>query len=160
MHNLKKIKGTFKGIIGECLFKSTSNWVFLTRSHNRKFFFNAYQQFLIKEQITFLDQNWYSLDAIECSFKERKITIYEIKTKNKYAFDLGYKPKASASTIIIYEKALTLGFVVKSAEVILYENWNFCVEIKNYSKNNYCIDKPKKYDKAVIQNPGGIISEK
>lgn len=150
MHNLKEIKGTFKGLIGECLFKVTSNRIFLTRFHPKKVFINYYIKFLSQKQISFLELNWYSLDAVEYSYSDKKVIIYEVKTRNKYSVEIPYKPKATASSIQIYETAKSSGFVIKSVTVYLHDNWQYEVKIEDYSEKNYFIDRTKKYDKVFV----------
>jgi len=62
MYHLKKIKGTFKGIAGECMFKATRN-VFITRFFQIEFILRKFREILNEEQIEFITHNWLSFDA-------------------------------------------------------------------------------------------------
>ena len=148
MYNLKRINGTFKGIIGECLFKTTKKWAVLPKHISIQKYLSLYGNYLKREQIEFLQTHWYSIDSIEILFEQgRKIvTLYEIKTKNKYATELWYKPKMTLATHELYNTAKTIGFIVQIATVTLYENWEYTVTYTEFDEKYYCIDKPKKYD--------------
>ena len=146
MYNLKKEGGTFKGLIGESMFKLTRKYAFLVRFHNKKKFFEIYENILSSEQKSFLDQNWYSLDSIEVIGNE--IFLYEIKTRNKYQKLIHFKPKMTLETHNLYNEAKKCGFLTKIATVWLLDDWNYNVEITDFEENFYCIDKPKRYDKV------------
>ena len=62
--NLKDCGGTFKGLIGECMFKSYSKSLVLTRFFNKNKYLQIFGQYLTESQANFLSKNWYSLDAI------------------------------------------------------------------------------------------------
>ncbi len=145
MYNLKKGSGTFKGLIGESMFKLTRKSAFLVRFHSKKTFLEKYQGILSLEQKLFLNKNWYSLDSIEVV--GNKILLYEIKTRNKYHTPLYFKPKMTLETHYLYNEAKKLGFLTKMATVWLFDDWNYDVEINDLEENSYCIDKPKLYDK-------------
>lgn len=152
MYNLKENNGTFKGIIGECLFKDTNENVILTKFFNKNKFINLFQKQINAEKLNFLINNWYSIDALELDKVNRIIILYEIKTKNKYNNKLDlYKPKMTLATHKLYNKAKELGFSVKLAIVLLLKDWNYEIKIENFDSINYCIDKPKIYDKSERQ---------
>jgi len=145
MYNLKRCNGTFKGNIGECLFKLTKRNLFLTRFHSKYKVLNIISKFLTREQKDFLNSNWYSIDGIE--LVNDVLTIYEIKTRNRYKTPLKYKPKTTSYTISLYSKAIKIGFIVKTVFVWLEEDWNFSLEIKDFNSRSFCEDKAKIYDK-------------
>jgi hypothetical protein len=148
MYNLRKIKGTYKGLIGECMFKHTRKKAILPKYFNKEKYKKIFGKYLSSDQLNFIIKNWYSLDCIEITFESgfKKVYLYEIKTKNQYNKRLSYKLKVTESTVRIYENAKKLGFNVKLGIVKFFDDWNFKIEIKEFAKENYCIDKPKKYD--------------
>ncbi|MBI4919546.1 hypothetical protein HY837_06450 [archaeon] len=154
MYNLRKINGSFKGTIGECMFKMTRKWAILPRFFSKQKYFTIYRRHLTESQLNFIKDNWYSIDAIEVIFEKRKkeVILYEVKTKNKYAVDLAFMPKMTLSTHQVYNKAKELGFIVKLAIVELHENWEYTINLMDFSEEKYCIDTPKKYDK-VLEGP-------
>ncbi len=144
MYNLKEFYGSFKGIIGEYMFKLTNKRVVLTRFFNKPKYFLIFGKYLTREQNDFLRKNWYSIDAIELF--GRNPILYEVKTKNKYSTFLPFKPKMTQAAHEIYNHAKELGFIVKIALVELKDNWEYDVSILEFDKKYYCIDKPKTYD--------------
>ena len=149
MYDLKKMYGSFKGVIGEYMFKLTNKKAVLTRFHGLNKYFQMYSRHFTPSQIRFLKGNWYSIDAIEIAFDNGKMpTIYEIKTKNKYRKFLLFKPKITLASYEVYTKAKNLGFVVKLAIVELAENWEYDVTILDFDRKYLCIDKPKQYDNS------------
>lgn len=149
MFNLKKANGTYKGLVGECMFKMSRKYAVINKYWNREKYFLKFAKYLIEKQIEFLIKNWYSLDAIEIMFSEdqKLVVLYEIKTKNAYSKELGFKPKITMSTVNLYKKAESLGFCVKIANVIFLDDWNYEIKMVDFLPGNYCIDKPKRYDK-------------
>jgi len=151
MYNLKKGKGTYKGLIGECLFKLTRRYLVLTKFFNKNKYLKIFEDKLSEQERNFINKNWFSIDAIDFDYtkKPRKIVLYEIKTRNKQP---NPKPhwveKMTLATHNMYNEALKLGFEVKIANVWLYDDWNYDIEIKNFNEAKYCIDKPKIYDKS------------
>jgi len=152
MYNLKKCRGTYKGLIGECLFKLTRKYLIITRFFNKSKYFNLFGKKFSKVELDFLDRNWFSIDAIEFDYTKtpRRVVLFEIKTLNNYSdytFRKSYwLPKMTLSTSGIYKEALKKGFEVKVATVWLKDNWDYDVEITDFEKFKYVIDKPKKYD--------------
>jgi len=148
MFNLKRCGGSFKGTIGECMFKLTNDKVIVTKFFNKNKFFSIFGNRISKDKHEFLVLNWYSIDGIEFDNLNRNIILYEIKTKNEYKKKLHFKPKMTLSTHLLYNQAKNLGFVVKLVIVLLYENWDFGIRIEDFDESKYCIDKPKRWDKA------------
>ncbi len=148
MYNLKKVNGTFKGLIGECLFKMTKHWAVIPKFTSINKYFSTTGTYLTREQIEFLKTHWYSIDAVELRFEQGKkvLTLYEVKTKNKYTTELWYKPKMTLSTHEIYNKAKLLGFTVQLATVTLHDNWDYDVTTTEFDQKYYCIDVLKRYD--------------
>jgi hypothetical protein len=150
MYDLRESKGSFKGIIGECMFKETRRNLVLPKFFNRDKYFFIFGKYLSEAQADFLRQNWHSVDGIELSFERgKRIILYEVKTKNEYKVHLGFKPKMTLATHTLYQKAKSLGFVVKLAIVHFHEDWNYSVTVDDLNPGGYCIDAPKKYDVAV-----------
>ena len=148
MFNLKRYNGTFKGVIGECLFKNTNDNVIITKFFNKNKFFSKFDNIIGKEKRDFLFNNWFSIDAVEFDKSSMKIVLYEIKTRNKYNKELHFKPKMTLATHKIYTEALRIGFIVKIATVWLCDNWDYNVVLSDFDDSQYCIDKPKKWDKC------------
>ncbi|MFA5173982.1 MAG: hypothetical protein WC438_02255 [Candidatus Pacearchaeota archaeon] len=151
MYNLKEGKGTYKGIIGECLFKLTRRYLILTKFFNRVKYLEIFSWFFDEPKITFLKENWYSIDAIELDYKNKKPILFEIKTLNDFYYaklnGINRIPLFSQSTIDIYKKALDLGFEIKIAKIWLKKDWNYNVEITDFEDTNYIVSKPRRYDK-------------
>ena len=148
MHNLKKQRGNFKGLIGECMFKIVNKRLVLTQYFNRQKYQNIFGKHLSNEQRQFIYTNWYSLDGIEIKYEKgaKEVILFEIKTKNEYCKELWFKPKVTRNTYHMYIKAQEIGFSVKLAVVIFRKNWNYDIKIQEFDKCNICIDKPKEYD--------------
>lgn len=149
IHKLKEKRGTFKGIIGECLFKLTRKKLILTQYCRFNKWNSLYGTSITNEQKCFLKKEWYSLDGIEViRFSDlAQITLFEVKTRNRYRKSFGFKPKMTENTHRLYQQAKDLGFSVKLATVWLEDNWNYSVKITDFNSKYYCIDKPKQYDK-------------
>lgn len=151
--NLRKFNGIFKGYVGECMFKLVYRSTTINRLENMHLFFKKHGHLLSEKQRYFLHRFWYSIDGIKFSFNtdfgSKKITLFEIKTKNKYECP---KPwwlcSFTSSTERIYSYAKNLGFEVKVAIVWLHDDWNFSIEIKEFDEIKKFIDKPKKRDRT------------
>ena len=80
MFNLKKGGGSFKGIIGECMFKLTNKNVVITTFFNKNKFIPIFGKYLTLEQQDFLRDNWHSVDAFELLFANgrKELVLYEI----------------------------------------------------------------------------------
>ncbi|MFP4403216.1 MAG: hypothetical protein ACLFPJ_02610 [Candidatus Woesearchaeota archaeon] len=152
MFKLKEAKGTYKGLIGECMFKLTRKYAILNKYWNKRKYFEIFGKYLNDKQINFLNKYWHSLDAIEIVFinKTKNVFLYEIKTKNIYNKSLGFKPKITKSSVLLYKKAIELDFKVNLAFVCFYNDWNYSVKIVDFSENNYYIDSKKLYDKKEL----------
>jgi len=153
MYNLKRGKGTYKGLIGECLFKLTRRYLIVTKFFNRDKYFEIFKDKLSEEERGFLYKNWFSIDALEFDYNKnpRKVVLFEIKTLNDFYYQkmngLNRIPKITLNTFNLYNEALKKGFDVKIAIVWLKENWDYNIEITDFNKCKYLIDKSKKYDK-------------
>ena len=99
---------------------------------------------LDNEKRRFLDENWYSIDAISYDGKY----IIEIKTRNSYSGYLPYKPKASQKSIQMLVSAVATGFAVNVATVWFKENWEFEIEVKPFKSDELHADSKKRYDGA------------
>lgn len=154
MYNLKKGKGTYKGIIGECLFKLTRRYLIITKFFNKSKYFFLFGSKLSENEKEFLSKNWFSIDGIEFDYSKypRKVVLFEIKTLNDCYINslkgINRIPKFTSATYEMYTEAMTKGFDVKVAIVWLKDNWQYDVEIVDFDKCKYLIDKPKLYDKG------------
>jgi len=151
MFNLKTGKGSFKGFIGECMFKLNNRKVIMTTFFNKLKYIDVFGNYFNKEQKTFLLRNWHSFDAIEI-VSEKGITtfvLYEIKTRNHYHNPSWYKPKMTFRTHNLYNQSKLIGFTPKIVHVWLYDNWDYDIKITDFEGRYYCIDKEKKYDYRV-----------
>ena len=152
MYNLKEATGTYKGLIGECLFKLTRRYAIITKFFNKKKYFSIFGDRLSEKEKEFIEKNWFSIDGIEFDyrFSPRKIVLFEVKTMNeRYSSKPYWLPKITIAEKNMYEEAISLGFSVMVALVNLLDNWNYSVEIKNFEDVKFSIDKPKPYDKGV-----------
>lgn len=143
MHNLKRISGTYKGLIGEILFASVKPEFLLTRFHPKTKYLPKMN--LTEEQRQFLSENWYSIDAIHNN------KIIEVKTRNRYSIPIPHKPKSSERTVRLLKIAQSLEFSVYLVTVWLEEGWQFSIEAKPFSEQDVCIDVPKRYDGACLK---------
>ncbi|MBU2590115.1 MAG: hypothetical protein KKF52_03475 [Nanoarchaeota archaeon] len=148
MENLKLFYGTYKGLIGEYMFRLTRKFIILTKLTDKDRIINYFNEKLKEEQKIFLETYWHSIDALEFKRNEQEIILYEVKTKNAYKNKI-FKPKMTLHTHNIYNKAQELGFVVKLILIRLHNNWNFEVEELEFNKEHYQIDSPKRFDKVV-----------
>src|SRR3989338_5201961 len=123
MYNLKKFGGSFKGLIGECMFKLTREHAFLVRFHNKNKFLEVWNRILTSDQKEFIYKNWYSLDAIEVV--NNQVILYEIKTRNSYRKPLYFQPKMTLQTHNLYLEAKRLGFIIKLVTIWLFDDWNY-----------------------------------
>lgn len=152
MKNLKECNGTYKGLIGECMFKLKQKNAVINKYWNKRKYFEIFGQHLTNKQMEFLNDYWHSLDAVEINFKigQKKKVIYEIKTINAYKRRQYLKPKINHSSILLYQKALSLGFEVQLAYVCLHEDWKFSIEFVEFSKDNCYVNWTKTYDKEIL----------
>lgn len=150
MFNLKKAKGTYKRLIGECMFKLSRNYAVLTKYWNKRRYLDYFGKYLTKPQLDFVNEYWHSLDAIEIDYSNgfRDVYLYEIKTNA--CEELNLKPKINEARVLLYQKALKMGFIVKLAFVCFEDDWNYSVNLLDFSENNLCIDKPKMHDRSMI----------
>src|SRR3989338_2556668 len=95
LHNLKRMCGSYKGIIGECMFKLTRRNLVVTKFFNRSKYIDIFGHYFRNDQLKFLKDNWFSIEAIEIKVTDGRplIFLFEIKTRNKYEKDLGYATK-------------------------------------------------------------------
>ena len=120
MHNLKKCNGTYKGLIGEFMFKLTRKWAVLTKCWKLEKYLMTFGKYYTPKQLQFIKEYWHSLDCLEiCYVKGKKEKrLYEIKTKNEYSREIRFKPKITESSVNLYEEASHIGFSVYFAEVL------------------------------------------
>jgi len=148
MENLKKFYGTYKGLIGEYIFKLSRKFIILTKLTNKERILDYFNEMLNEKQRKFLETYWHSIDALEFKKNKQEIILYEIKTKNAFKNKI-YKPKMTKHTHKVYNNAKKLGFVVKLAFVKLHNNWNFDIQELEFNQKYYYIDSPKRFDKEV-----------
>ena len=148
MENLKKFYGTYKGLIGEYIFRLTKKSTILTKITDKEKIINYFDEMLNAQQKKFLETYWHSIDALEFKREKQEIILYEIKTRNYHKVN-HYKPKMTQHTHEVYNKAKKLGFIVKLIYINLHNNWNFEVEELEFDRRYYFIDSPKRFDKVV-----------
>ena len=145
MHNLKKQTGTFKGTIGECMFRIVYNKVIINRFFNKQRCLDYYYNYFTKNQLNFLDTYWSSIDAFEVDEKNKKIILYEIKIRAAEYKNMDYPMRLSPRIAQIYKKAPELSFETKLAIVWFCNNWEYYIEIINFDDGYYYIDHSQNY---------------
>lgn len=122
MIDLKRCNGTYKCLIGQCMFKLSRQNACLTRFWNRHRYVDTFRRYLTKKQIDFLKYNWTLINSIE--FISHKPFLFEIINKQDSCIE--------ESKVKMYGNAKDLGFKVYVAEVIFLDNWNYEVELKRF----------------------------
>lgn len=141
MNSLKKASGTFKGLAGECMFRLVNKNTILTHFQPKEHAEKQLRETYTKEQITFLLNNWNTIDAIDT--KETK--IYEIKTKScNYG---NYKIRMIANCHNTLKKAKKIGIKPILAKIKLEEDWLYSVIETDYLQEDCEIVIPSKYNK-------------
>ena len=138
--NLRKMVGSYKGLIGEAMFAASNSGFILTRFHPKWKYLARMN--ISEDQRDFLTENWYSIDSVSYDGS----TVIEIKTRNKYQTSLPYKPKASEHSVNLLQKAKMIGFKVLIATVWFEDDWEYSVALEEFSVSSLSIDKPKSYD--------------
>ena len=152
MQNLRSLRGTAKGNVGEALVSSLLRHIHGTKLDSYHWI-NKLTHLTIPERIYgFLIDNWSTFDAFEFVVISDVVTdviFYEIKTMNFYynkGVNYGNKPTLTNNAAKFYTLAQREDFQVKSAWVILYDKWNFEISLKDYFQSDYDIwDGNKKY---------------
>jgi len=151
MYNVKRVNGTFKGLIGECLFKDTDNSVILTRFFAKNKWLDLFGDRISPDQRAFLLEHWYSIDAIRIPRHNQPLLIFEVKTRNRYPrMDVRWVTKFSRNTVELYVHAQKIGIVVSVVTIWLEDEWNYTVQIEDFSQSHYVIDRPKEYDAKAV----------
>jgi hypothetical protein len=146
MYDLNKLKGSYKGNIAECMFKLTSDKIIINKFFNKNKFMEIFSKYLTNDQIEFINNNWYSIDAVEFNQKEK--VLYEIKSKKAiYANKTQWPLKITKNTFDLYSRSKKVGFIPKVAIVWFHQDWKYDIEIKQFESVHWSIDKPKKWDK-------------
>src|SRR3989344_4219607 len=127
IYDLRRFNGSFKGTIGECMFKITNDKVVITKIFNKWKYFTIFRKYFTTDQEKFLKENWYSIDAIEIDYtrENKRIILYEVKTKNTYANLRKWPHKVTQSTVDIYRKSTEIGFIAKMVTVWFHPDWNY-----------------------------------
>ncbi|MBI5389679.1 hypothetical protein HZB01_04865 [Candidatus Woesearchaeota archaeon] len=162
MYNLKKMNGTFKGIIAECLFKLTRQYVVLPFLFSNQKYLSSFRCYFTDEQRAFIIKYWRSIDAIEIKFEKgrhKTVALYEVKLINEYQMRMGLKPKMTLSVHSIFLQARNIGFTTKLIYISLKDDWNYLVEEFDFDSSLYSIDKPKPYDREK-NSPGNKYGNK
>lgn len=139
MHNIKRLHGTFKGRIGECMVKMLDKYLVLTNFLGKTWYLERHKGKFSPEQQQFLSTHWYSFDAIKLSYNNI-YTLYEINMRNHYPNPKPHwKHTFTKASVDVYNKALALGFAVKVITVRLYDDWNYDLEITPFCPEQYFI---------------------
>lgn len=155
MYNLRKIRGTLKGDVGEAIYLALNKY-----AHGTKFdsylWLNKVPFSIPEKIIMFLQENWATIDAFEFHVVNNiaiNITFYEIKSVNYYAtggINFGQKPFITKSASQFYADAINRGYEVKTVKIVLYDDWNFEVIETKYDVSEFEIyDGNPKYSKIV-----------
>lgn len=131
MFNLKEARGTYKKLILECMFKCTRQYAVITKYWNKARYFAYFGRHLTKQQMEFLSDHWHSIDAVEI---DSVPVLYEIR-ENKPSHNI------NESSLLLFNKAIGLGFKVKLGLVSYHNNWNYSVEIVDFSKEDCSYSK-------------------
>ena len=65
LYNLKKMCGTFKGYIGECMFQLSQKGVILPRYFPKDKFFIFFGNYIDEKKKAFIEKNYFSIDGIK-----------------------------------------------------------------------------------------------
>ncbi len=151
MFNLKESKGAYKDLIGECMFKLTRRCAVITKYWSKTRYFAIFGNHLTRQHMEFLDDYWYSIDGIEIDFsKEKKVILYEIKTKNINKKISGFNPKITEKAVLLYKKAIDNGFSVQIATICFHNNWNYSIQLLDFAEQNYQIGEQKPHDRQCL----------
>jgi len=154
MYNLRTIRGTLKGRVGEAIFLSLNKYAHGT-NFDHYYWLNKLDLDIPDTMKEFLMTYWSTIDAFEFMNEGNKVLnliLYEIKTVNHYAqgINFGNKSCLTKHTALCYRMAQKLGYIVKSVSVILFDRWNFDIQIAPYKQEFYQIhDGNPTYSKAV-----------
>jgi hypothetical protein len=141
MNSLKKASGTFKGLIGECMYRIENPRIILTHFQPKELAIRQLREIYDDKQIAFIFANWDTIDAIATN----ETTVYEIKTR---CGDYGkYKLRVMANCHNTLKKAARIGITPKLIKVIFEEDWLFRVEETDYLDEHLEVIVPKKYNK-------------
>jgi hypothetical protein len=157
MYNLRKIRGTLKGSVGEAIFISIKNHTHATKFDSYEWLNKLNHLEIPKKILNFLKANWATIDVFEFIVQGNFVTnliLYEIKTLNNYSskgINFGRKPVITQNSLNFYLAALNHGYIVKSVYVILYDNWEFDINVNDFLPRNFNVwDGNPKYSKAAI----------
>jgi hypothetical protein len=139
MYNLKDLKGTYKGLIGECLFHLVNKNALVTRLINKELILRRLD--IDKTIKDFIYNNLMTFDCIEWG---EKIKIYEIKTFKEMFFVNYKKLKMTRNSYNTYLNAMNRGIECNAVFIILLKNWNFKIFLKSINKANFYIFSPEK----------------
>jgi hypothetical protein len=138
MLSVREFKGSYKGLIGECLFKFKHKYAVLTQLANPDTYLEKRPYTLPKEMIAFLKSNWTRIDAFEVLLNHDMsllaVNIFEIKTRNQYKYILPGHVELRVSPEVdkAMKSAKEYGIGAYLAKVMLFDDWRFDVEIISY----------------------------
>lgn len=143
-YNLKKQDAFLKGDLGEIIIKNKVGWAHRTRELSPTWLDG--RGFTIGEKFrNFLEEHWFTIDLFKFIVKNNAVVnleLYEVKVRNTYApgSKLKFpKPNITRNSLSVYKKAIDLGFKVKFAEILLYDNWEYGVFFKDFNPEEFIV---------------------
>mgnify|MGYP001243731477 CR=1 FL=1 len=155
IYNFKKQGSTLKGDVAEVIVKHKINFGHRPREISPTFL-DEIRNFTVPDKMKeFLKENWYTVDLFSFVIKNnqvRQLELYEVKARNWY--DPSYKgnlkkPQMTANALRVYSQAMQLGFIVKYAEVLFLDQWEYYIFFKDFDPENFYIrdEEDPKYAK-------------
>jgi hypothetical protein len=141
MHSLKKAKGTFKGLAGECMARIVKTHIILTHFQQPEQAIKQLQHTYSKTQLEFLTKHWHTIDAID----SQNPIIYEIKTRCSQ--HSRRKPVLTSFCNYVLEKAKEIHIEPRLLKVIFEYNWKYELIEYKYSPRTAVVVEPTKYNK-------------
>ena len=149
IYNLKTSNYNLRGKIGELIAKSFAGGI---RTVEFSPYYFCKNLKLFENQKTILFKHWKSIDLID--FKQddfrnvKEIIISEVKTISQ---ERSYKKhlEITQESLNAYREARTVGIIVKVIKIILQDNWNYTISIKDFDENDFYIQNGGYYRKSL-----------
>ncbi len=165
MLNVRDFGGSYKGLIGECLFKFSHKYAVLTQLANPATYFDKRPYTLSETTKRFLIDNWTRIDAIEvlldASMNIREVNIYEVKTQNydrEKAFSY-MRPSVSFNVDAVFRAAARYGINAHLAKVFLLNDWSFDITISPYNSTDVFVCERPSYNDRNASKKWARVSE-
>ena len=144
IYNLKTQGSSLKGDIAEVIVKYKVNFGHRPREISPTFL-DEKRDFVIPSKVKdYLKKYWYTIDlfAFKIEANEFKdLEIYEVKSRNMYdpSFKRFLKPPITDNALKAYKEAMQLGFIVKYAEVIFLDCWDYYIFFKDFNPDDFIV---------------------